>query len=77
MELVDWADAVFAMDADALATVQAIWGEINTHKLGLHLPCPDVHDPVGHVGPRHRRLVKRRGKDDPVCEPRRTLPGVP
>lgn len=47
LEMLDWADAVLAMDAAVLDTLRAICGEKNEPKLSLYLGDRDVPDPMG------------------------------
>jgi protein-tyrosine phosphatase len=46
-ELLEWADAVLAMDADNLTTLRALADETTAPKLGLYLIDQDVPDPWG------------------------------
>lgn len=47
LDMLEWADDVLAMDAAVLATLRAICGERNAHKVGLYLGDRDVPDPMG------------------------------
>lgn len=43
-----WAGGGLAMDTAVLATLQAVCGENNAHRLGLYLGDRDIPDPMGH-----------------------------